>query len=240
MSQSQFDPHSATYQSDVNQSIAFSGLTVDFFTQGKADHLKSLLSGYFDHNQLSILDVGCGIGNIHPMIQSHFVTGIDVSHESLKVAQANNSHCQYYHYDGVKFPFEDNTFDATFTICVMHHVPPSQWESFMGEMKRVTKPGGMVIVFEHNPYNPLTLWAVNRCEFDKDAVLLKHSKTQLLMNDNGLHTTHTDFLFFTPFKHSFFKRLDQKLAFIPLGAQYCTYAIKEDIKASSKPIRISA
>ena len=33
----------------------------------------------------------------------------------------------------------------------------------------MTKPGGLVVVFEHNPYNPLTRLVVRRCEFGEDA-----------------------------------------------------------------------
>ena len=40
------------------------------------------------------------------------------------------------------------------------------------ELHRVLAVGGMVIVFEHNPMNPLTVRAVNNCPFDENAVLV--------------------------------------------------------------------
>ena len=39
-------------------------------------------------------------------------------------------------------------------------------------MRRVVRPGGLLCIIEHNPFNPLTRLAVVRCEFDRDAVLL--------------------------------------------------------------------
>ena len=46
--------------------------------------------------------------------------------------------------------------DATYATCVMHHVPRARWRLFASELGRVTRPGGTVLTFEHNPYNPLT------------------------------------------------------------------------------------
>ena len=54
--------------------------------------------------------------------------------------------------------------------CIMSR---RQLAGFVADMVRVTRPGGLVCVIEHNPLNPLTRLAVNRCPFDADAVLLR-------------------------------------------------------------------
>jgi hypothetical protein len=104
----------------------------------------------------------------------------------------------------------------------MHHVPPADWASFMREMRRVIRPGGLVCVIEHNPWNPLTRLAVNRCEFDADAVLLRAGKTEALMHDAGLLNIKTGFFLMLPWAHSFARRIEHAFSWMPLGAQYMT------------------
>ena len=43
---------------------------------------------------------------------------------------------------------------------VLHHVPRSERPALIDGMKRALRPGGLLFVFEHNPYNPLTRHAV--------------------------------------------------------------------------------
>ena len=38
------------------------------------------------------------------------------------------------------------------------------------------------MIFEHNPRNPLTMRVVNRCEFDRDAILLKNEEAEGLLS----------------------------------------------------------
>ncbi len=40
------------------------------------------------------------------------------------------------------------------------------------ELHRITRQGGLIAVFEHNPLNPLTVHAVNTCSFDANAKLI--------------------------------------------------------------------
>ena len=95
-------------------------------------------------------------------------------------------------------------------------------------MTRVVKPGGWIFIFEHNPYNPLTRLAVNRCPFDKDAVLLTAKKTERLLSSTGTELKfQSDYIFFTPFKHPWFQKIDSFLRKLPLGGQYCTYGQKK-------------
>lgn len=42
--------------------------------------------------------------------------------------------------------FESNFFDRVFCISVIEHVPKSQWKSFMGQLIRVLKLSGQLIL----------------------------------------------------------------------------------------------
>ncbi|KRR24868.1 hypothetical protein CQ14_05920 [Bradyrhizobium lablabi] len=218
----EFDAYSSTYDAAVNDAIAFSGLKVDYFTRVKADYLTDLITDHFGDALPSILDVGCGVGNFHPLLSDRVgsIAGVDVSKASIDQARERNPGVCYKSYSGERLPFDDKTFDVVFTVCVMHHVPPAQWPLFAAEMKRVLKPGGMVAVFEHNPRNPLTQRIVSNCVFDKNAVLLRSEKTRSLIQQAGFTDLIERFILSIPPSGRFLRSVDLLLGRLPFGAQY--------------------
>jgi hypothetical protein len=55
---------------------------------------------------------------------------------------------------------------------------------------------------------------------DENAVLLRAGFLENLFQKIGLTRTEKKFILFTPFNNSFFRMLDKKLGWLPLGAQY--------------------
>lgn len=217
-----FNAYKDNYLEEVQRSIAFIGKSADYFIKMKAQFLVNLAQRYLDDTSiLNALDVGCGIGLTDSYVISSFgeLHAIDIAEDLLRKAAQNNSSAHYHIYNGNVFPFPDNTFDLVFTIGVMHHIPPVDWENFVQEMYRVTKKGGIAIVFEHNPYNPLTRLAVKRCKFDADAVLLRKNTVKKLFN-RRLLLLEQGYLFFFPFCNTMISCLENKLKWLPLGAQY--------------------
>lgn len=217
-----FDDYIETYKTEVQDSISFIGQDVDFFIEVKADLLLKLAQKYLsDLNKAKVLDVGSGIGLVDKFLKRDIkgLFGVDIEEGVVEKAKINNPEVNYNKYDGERLPFEDNTFDLVFAVNVMHHVPPVLWVNFSKEMYRVLKPGGIAAVFEHNPYNPLTRRAVNDCEFDRDAVLLKHSKIKELFKTAGLKTIEDKYIIFFPFKAKLFRGIETMLGWLPLGAQ---------------------
>ena len=218
-----FETYKDTYKCDVESSIAFVGQDLDFFTGVKARHLLALTQKYLgDPEKLSVLDVGCGVGETDRFLISKFKTlhGVDIAEGVIAEAKRKNPSAHYQLYDGAVLPFHDNTFDLVFAICVIHHVSPQSWSSFTSEMRRVVKKGGLVIIFEHNPFNPLTRLAVDRCEFDADAVLLKRSRVARLLTENSLNLVERRFILFFPWRSSVLAGIERGLTWLPLGAQY--------------------
>jgi SAM-dependent methyltransferase len=111
-------------------------------------------------------------------------------------------------------------FNAAYAIAVMHHVPPSDWTNFLTEMRRVVRPGGMVVVFEHNPINPLTQWIVRTCPIDENAVLLGSRKLRGLMAQSGLVDIESRYIIFTPLDGEGYRKFDRMIGWLPFGAQY--------------------
>ncbi|MBV1701317.1 MAG: methyltransferase domain-containing protein [Hyphomicrobiales bacterium] len=224
-----FDAYEDNYGAAVQSSIDFSGLPHDFFLIAKADLLAKITRAHFGGGaKLAGLDVGCGIGALHPLLGSTFTNlhGVDVSKPCIDQARRANAAVTYAAHDGETLPYADGKFDVTMTSCVMHHVPPAQWQAFMAEMARVTRPGGLVCVIEHNPWNPLTRLAVARCEFDRDAVLLTAPRTQKLMVSAGLGSVASDFFLFLPTAAAPARKLEGWLKRLPLGAQYMTTGVR--------------
>jgi SAM-dependent methyltransferase len=223
-----FDKYDKRFGAVVQSSIDFSGLPHSFFTAAKADALRELIASRLHgmHNP-HMLDVGCGVGEFHPFVRGMFgrVCGADVSAASIAQARLRNPEVQYEAYMGETLPYDSAAFDLSIAICVLHHVPPTQWAGFLREMRRVVRPGGLVCLIEHNPLNPLTRLAVARCEFDRDAELLHAGRTRALMADAGLHDARSHYFLLLPLATPLAQRIEHSLRRIPLGAQYIASAI---------------
>ncbi|MDH7799667.1 MULTISPECIES: class I SAM-dependent methyltransferase [unclassified Beijerinckia] len=220
-----FDAYRKTYGNTVEQSVAFTGLTHDFFLRAKADLLRERLAERgFDPADKHLLDVGCGIGLMHDLLNPTFgaVSGVDVSVESVAEARCRHPLNAYLTYGGEHLPFDDNAVDAALAVCVVHHVPVAQWPAFVAEMRRVVRPGGIVCIIEHNPLNPLTQLGVSRCAFDADAVLLGAKRVEALMRMAGIIDIETRYFLLSPFEMKPLRAMERVLARLPLGGQYLT------------------
>jgi SAM-dependent methyltransferase len=218
-----FDDYIETYKTEVDDSIGFIGQDTDFFIELKARLLIKLAEKNFgDLAKIKVLDIGSGVGLVDKHIKSRFANlyGVDVEEGVVAKAKTNNPGVNYRWYDGKNLPFEENSFDLCFAINVVHHVPPALWSNFFSEMRRVLKPGGIAAVFEHNPLNPLTQLAVKRCEFDRDAVLVSHGKLKKLFTDAGLKVFDDEYIIFFPFNSGIFRKIENFIGFIPMGAQH--------------------
>jgi SAM-dependent methyltransferase len=104
-----------------------------------------------------VLDVGCGTGVLaEALVKEGFdVTGLDPFIGMLKYVKQRVPELETVHGKGEALPFPDNTFDFTYCVAVMHHVAdkPNVRQTLM-EMVRVTKPGGKIMIWDHNPRNP--------------------------------------------------------------------------------------
>ncbi|MEX0955308.1 MAG: methyltransferase domain-containing protein [Rhizobiaceae bacterium] len=220
-----FDAYRSSYRQAVQESIGFSGLKHDFFLRAKADLLGRLAKAR-GLGHVKALDIGCGIGALHPFLRSIFpeLSGCDISHESVAQARQDNPWVAYGHQQPGHLPYDRSSFDLAFAVCVVHHVPPAAWPNFFAEMKRVLRPGGVACIIEHNPLNPLTRLAVSRCPFDADAVLLGSGKTKRLLREGGFSEIASEHFLFFPFENPTLRAVERGLAVLPLGAQHACSA----------------
>ncbi|MGZ8749960.1 MAG: class I SAM-dependent methyltransferase [Pseudonocardia sp.] len=97
-----------------------------------------------------VLDVACGTGLIARLAaervgSSGTVTGLDLSPDMIEVARAASPSTIAWHVgDATSVPFPDDTYDVVFCQMGLMFMPDRQ--AAVAEMRRVTAPGGRVVV----------------------------------------------------------------------------------------------
>ena len=103
------------------------------------------------------LDVGCGTGVLSARLSAagYAMSGVDPSDGMLEVLRARWPHVEARTASGTALPFADGSFDVVMCVAVMHHIAAADAvRATLGEMVRVSRPGGRVLVWDHNPRNP--------------------------------------------------------------------------------------
>lgn len=224
-----FDDVAGDYEDKINAALSFGGREHAFYIDVKREHILRLARAHIpDIRSIDVLDLGCGLGAYHAGLEGKFgeLHGIDVSAHSIELAKSRHPFVRYATFDGERLPYADGQFSLAFTVCVMHHVPPPQWAAFVAEMHRVIKPGGLALVFEHNPYNPATQYIVKTCDIDKDAVLLRPVTLRRLFHSAGFEDVYTRTIISVPPTGRFLEGLDSMLGHLPFGAQYYLSGLK--------------
>ena len=104
-----------------------------------------------------VLDVGCGTGILAARLAGvgFDVTGLDPSHGMLEVMGESGPPSPRVRGDGAALPFASGSFDVAVTVAALHHVASVEGvRQTLIEMVRVVRPGGHVVVWDHNPRNP--------------------------------------------------------------------------------------
>ena len=108
----------------------------------------------------SVLDVGCGSGSLTLAAKSVAgptgkVHGIDASPEMIEVAQkkANHSGLEVVFKLSLieELAFPDATFDVVISRLAIHHLPDELKQKGLGEILRVLKPGGHLLIADFRP-----------------------------------------------------------------------------------------
>ena len=101
------------------------------------------------------LDVGCGTGSLMEALrESGTVFGADSSLGMLGVLR-RSGRGEAVACSVEMLPFADATFEVVFCVAALHHVAePEAVRRTIREMVRVARPGGAVVIWDHNPRNP--------------------------------------------------------------------------------------
>jgi SAM-dependent methyltransferase len=103
-----------------------------------------------------VLDVGCGTGQLGAAIASegYDVFGVDLSPSMLARARERGLVGTFAAIT-TALPFAAASFDLALTVATLHHLEtPERVAATVHEMGRIVKPGGFVVLWDHNPANP--------------------------------------------------------------------------------------
>ncbi|HTC94593.1 MAG TPA: class I SAM-dependent methyltransferase [Terriglobales bacterium] len=218
MSTTNFDQFSSNYKDLLDRSIAVSGEGSGYFSEYKARYITRTIGEGFCGK---ILDYGCGVGLLSCLIKKYLpkaiVHGYDPSAESVKMVPPNlasegtfSSDISRLHYD----------YELAIISNVMHHVTPKDRQQTISEIAGRLATAGRLVLFEHNPLNPLTQWVVKHCPFDDDAILLSPGEARSYFLAAKLAVLRRDYIVFFPRTLSLFRPLEPMLGWLPAGGQY--------------------
>ncbi len=115
-----------------------------------------------------VLDVGCGTGAFAGALRTlgYETYGVDASLGMLTEA-SRDGRAEVVVGRGERLPFQRGSFDLAITIATLHHITdPVRIAETLAEMLRVVRPGGMVVVWDHNPKNPYWPYLMKRLPQD--------------------------------------------------------------------------
>ncbi len=218
---------SESYREELDRAVAFTGTSHEFFAGAKATELLRLADAHLgDPATLDTLDAGCGIGLTDRHLAGRFrsLTGTDLSPEALETASRENPDVRYELAESGRLPFDAGAFHLTFAANVVQVVPTDERATFVAELARVTRPGGLVSLFEHNPYNPLTRLVVRRFSLSSDVRMLALGATLRLLRQASLTPIVSGYMLLWPSRRRRLVAVERALRRIPFGAQYYVVA----------------
>jgi len=230
MDKVEFDRFADAYYDQHRDNVAITGEGPEYFAEYKIRTLKRIVEA----SQLAvsrICDFGSGIGNSVPFFRTYFpdaaLTSSDISERSLALSKQRHPESgNYLLIEPDRIPCEAESFDLVFSACVFHHIAHDEHEKWLRELHRITRAGGLIAVFEHNPLNPLTVHAVNTCPFDANAKLIFARDLARRLRKAGWASPKIEYNLFFPRGLALLRPMESKLGWLPLGAQYVAFARK--------------
>jgi ubiquinone/menaquinone biosynthesis C-methylase UbiE len=105
----------------------------------------------------TLLDVGSGTGTFAIAFAGRRpdarVVGVDGDPEILEIARgkAGSGAVEWHEALAGELPLEDGSVDVATISMVLHHLMPEQKREALGEMRRVLRPGGLLLVTDWGP-----------------------------------------------------------------------------------------
>lgn len=172
-----------------------------------------------------VLDFGCGVGNLTRLLVESFpvVHGYDPSTDRTKLARDRAPKAVFFE-DVDALP--EAHYGAIVLANVLHHVPPESRLGLLRTLHGKCAKGGHIVVFEPNPYNPITRRAVAPHPPGENPALLRSSEVRHLLRRAGFHGVKREYLVFFPRLLAKLRPLERRLTWLPLGAEACLWGRK--------------
>lgn len=230
MDNAEFDGFADEYRSLHQANVTIFGEALEYFAQYKVTALRAIVAGHGVQAR-HILDFGSGTGNSIPEFSRSFpearLTCADVSQRSLNLAtQRFPGLADNLRIEGDRLPVADSGFDVAFSACVFHHIAHNKHRNWLRELHSMTRPSGLLCVFEHNPLNPLTRYQNNTCPFDTNARLIRAGWLMRQCLAAGWTRPCVRFYLFFPRVLKALRGWERGLSWVAFGTQYSLTAMR--------------
>ena len=247
---SEFDTYTTSYEVLHDKNLALVGAESSDFLRAKLNWCRQLAGKHFTLTSVAklFLDFGCGTGRFGHEFHRYFdlswnYVGVDQSSACIEEAKQRSALKRTessLKSDPLYLSLESwnesaAKYDFILAACVFHHIEASHRRVVLNKLWNLLKPTGVILIWEHNPWNPLTRRIVNDCAFDKNASLLSISDMNCLWRETTKEgTTHFRFVTFFPGLLRSLQRVEPLLGWLPLGGQWVFWAKKESAPPSNE------
>lgn len=141
-----------SFENSFSEAIFYNKQTQD------ENHLQAILDFLPIPPCMKILDLGSGSGYLSFAIAQHYpnasVVGLDIVDQTLKdnqkeIDKKGIRNLRFISYNGVDFPFADNTFDLVVSRYALHHFPDIN--KSLSEVFRVLTETGLFFISDPTP-----------------------------------------------------------------------------------------
>jgi len=168
----------------------------DQFRTGSAPYLFTVISLLKRFKINSLLDLGCGTGNLYYQLSPHWkgkYIGLDISLKMLRKAQEKRLPANWVHADVHDIPCSDNSFDAISGIYVLHLL--DRHPKMVSECRRVLKHGWVLFVSAPHLFiknHPLNQFFPSFSEIDIQRFPKEENIVNMLM-EAGFYNIHQEY-----------------------------------------------
>lgn len=208
------------YDAMLAKGIALTGNDKSFFIRERLNFLEK----YVLQNGVpaTILDFGCGTGDTSAEMARRWPKARIVASDPAKAALdfARKRHI----FPNLTFVSDTDLVSVQFELIyangVIHHIDPGQRQDTIRHLFQLLNRGGSLAIFENNPANPGTQWAMYANPFDKGVVKVWPHQLKKYFRQAGLSSIYSYYLFFFPQWLSVFRPIEPFFKSLPLGGQY--------------------
>ena len=152
-----------------------------YFSGGKesAAWVVELLRKHIDLNQTNLLDWGCGPGRIvrhmpELLGNRNGYFGTDYNANSIRWCSENIPLVTFNHNSlEAELPYSDNKFDAIYGISIFTHLSEKMHFNWYAELRRVLKPGGILLVTTQGNQFKSKMTPSEIAEFEKGSLVIR-------------------------------------------------------------------
>jgi SAM-dependent methyltransferase len=150
----------------------------EFLTPGTADQLKAVLvrNGIDLVGIRNVLEFGCGVGRVVRQFRndSFHLHGTDINPESIAWCSRKLTFAEFRVNDAEPpLSYDNDFFDFVYTFSVFTHLTLGQQVTWLAEMRRIIRPGGLFYLTTCGESYRCTLTGVEALAYNRDGAVVR-------------------------------------------------------------------